>query len=127
MSSNAPERRIRTAAIALVLAALCTPAMSDTTGSQEEFRGRILEVAKKKLAERSANPEEFAVEVADHLRPNQATFLEEKGISNPDGIWVVHFSPPPVKPGRIVRTIGGDFTFYFRYPSTDVIAVREGE
>jgi len=101
--------------------------MSDTHGSQEEFRARILEVAKKKLAERNANPEEFAVEVADHLRPDQATLLEEKGISNLDGIWVVHFSPPPLEPGRIVRTMGGDFSFYFRYPSADVIAVWEGE
>ena len=56
----------------------------------------------------------------DVERPEEMTEFMTKIVEDHDGIWFVYFGPRE-------HVFGGDATFYFRYPSTEVIKEWLGE
>jgi hypothetical protein len=87
---------------------------------EPRFALEILERATAELRKLDQDPVQFYVSITDHLEPVDKSVLRERNVDDLSGIWSVNFWPGN-KPGHAVA--GGEFVWYFRFPSPNPIAV----
>jgi hypothetical protein len=111
----------------LLACALGMPAHAQSQGKLDpiaRYAGEILERSLAEIRRREEKPEEFHIEISDRLPRVHVDYLKSKGITDTRGVWFVRLTPKPIEPKQIppgaidVVTFGGDYVFFFRYPST---------
>jgi hypothetical protein len=123
------------AAITAFVSVLCvfpSRAGEESVGPIPRYASEILERSMTELRRRGENPDDFKIEVMDYLAPGMLQYFEFKKITDITSVWAVVFlpkpKPEPLPPGAIdVGRHGGDYTFFFRYPSTREFEIWSGE
>lgn len=133
---NRALRLVRTCLFALLGLApgALAYAKSDTkAGPLPQYVAEILERSLSELRRRGENPDDFTIDLMNHLPAGMLQYLEFRKVKDTSGVWAVQFLPKPREPRDIpeghldVITFGGDYVFFFRHPSGREFEVWLGE
>ena len=100
-------------------------ARADGPTGHSAFRERIIDEARRALPGAKPNArDDLRVNVLDRLDQVNIAYLQDHGITDLTGMWVVEFLPPQSLNNLIA---GGSVAFFFRYPTTTPLLVWVGE
>ncbi len=89
---------------------------------------RVRKAADAKAMELGFQPDQCQRQIFQKPRPEDHPFLDEKGVTERDYLWVVNYDPNSQgTEGEEVAVAGGDLTIYVDVRTVTVVAAWLGE